>query len=304
MIEFGKTLRAAREAKGYTIGQVAESTRLMSSMVEDLENENFSHIAAPIYGRGFVKLYCEAVGLEPKPLVAEFMEIYSGNRDVSIKERPVATPAPAAEPKPIPPAEPEPAAAPVSEPTAVPAPEPEPAPVSEPEPEPAVLPQPAPYDPLPAEPAPAAAPLREPREVQTSLFDLPTDAPAEPKAEPVRPPKPEEPKFSRYATPFREQPPDAKPKLQSFTLPKMPRIPPIVWRGGALLVAALLILWLILAGVKALYNATTGKPTGETAETAERQPSAATAPQKAPAPTVQPVKAVRTPQKVPDLYID
>ena len=296
MIEFGKTLRAAREAKGYTIGQVAESTRLMSSMVENLENENFSHIAAPIYGRGFVKLYCEAVGLDPKPLVAEFMEIYSGNRDVSIKERPVATPAPAAEPKPIPPAEPEP--------TAVPAPKPEPVPAPEPEPAPAVLPQPAPYDPLPAEPAPATAPLREPREVQTSLFDLPTDAPAAPKAAPARPPEPEEPKLSRYSTPFREQSPDVKPKLPSFSLPKLPRIPPIVWRSGALLIAALLILWLILAGVKALYNATTGKPTGETAETAERQPSAATAPQKAPAPTVQPVKAVRTPQKVPDLYID
>ena len=176
MIEFGKTLRAAREAKGYTIGQVAESTRLMSSMVEDLENENFSHIAAPIYGRGFVKLYCEAVGLDPKPLVAEFMEIYSGNRDVSIKERPVATPAPAAEPKPIPPAEPEP--------TDVPAPEPEPVPTPEPEPAPAVLPQPAPSESRPAAPAPTAAPLREPREVQTSLFDLPTDAPAEPRPSP------------------------------------------------------------------------------------------------------------------------
>ena len=140
--------------------------------------------------------------------------------------------------------------------------------------------------------------------MQSSLFDLPTAAPAEPKAEPACPPEPEEPKLSRYSTPFREQSPDIKPKLSSFSLPKMPRIPPIVWRGGALLIAALLILWLILAGVKALYNATTGKPAGETAETAERQPSAATAPQKAPAPTVQPVKAIRTPQKVPDLYID
>ena len=279
MIEFGKTLRAAREAKGYTVGQVAESTRLMSSMVEDLENENFSHIAAPIYGRGFVKLYCEAVGLDPKPLVAEFMEIYSGNRDVSIKERPVATPAPAA----------------------VPEPEPETVPAPEPKPESAVLPKPAPSDPLPAEPSPAAVPPREPREMQSSLFDLPTAAPAEPKAEPARPPEPEKPKLSRYAPPFREQSPDVKPKLPSFTLPKMPRIPPIVWRGGALLIAALLILWLILAGVKALYNATTGKPAGETAE---RQPSVATAPQKTPAPAVPPVKAVRTPQKVPDLYID
>ena len=91
-MEFGKSLREAREAKGYTVAQIAETTHIMPSVVEGLENEDFSRIAAPIYGRGFVKLYCEAVGLEAKPFVDEFMEIMNGNRDVSIKERPVAAP--------------------------------------------------------------------------------------------------------------------------------------------------------------------------------------------------------------------
>ena len=108
MIEFGKTLRSAREAKGYTVSQVAEMTHLKSSVVEGLENEDFSMIAAPIYGRGFVKLYCEAVGLEPKPLVDEFMAIINGEREIAIKERPVAEP-PAAEPPPPPPPPPAPA---------------------------------------------------------------------------------------------------------------------------------------------------------------------------------------------------
>ncbi len=87
MIEFGKTLREARESKGLTIEQVADTTRIMPSMIEALEAENFSKIAAPLYGRGFVKLYCTAVGLDPEPLVAEFMEIYNGNRDTGIKDR-------------------------------------------------------------------------------------------------------------------------------------------------------------------------------------------------------------------------
>ena len=92
MIEFGKTLRLAREAKGYTISQLAEATHMIHQTIEDLENENFSRIAAPIYGRGFVKLYCEAVDLDPKPMIAEFMEIFSGNRELGIKERMVAPP--------------------------------------------------------------------------------------------------------------------------------------------------------------------------------------------------------------------
>ena len=83
MMEFGKTLRTAREAKGLTTGQIAERTHMMVQVVEGLENEDFSKIVAPIYGRGFVKLYCETVGLEPKPLVDAFMEIYSGGRGKS-----------------------------------------------------------------------------------------------------------------------------------------------------------------------------------------------------------------------------
>ena len=117
MIEFGKTLRTARESKGLTPGQIAEKTHMMVQMVEGLEKEDFSKIVAPIYGRGFVKLYCEAVGLEPKPLVDAFMDIYSGNRGASA-------------------AKPEPAAPPQQPPTKPAAPEPPPAPTRPIAPEP------------------------------------------------------------------------------------------------------------------------------------------------------------------------
>ena len=96
-MEFGKSLRNAREAKGYTIAQIAETTHMLSSIVEGLENEDFSRIAAPIYGRSFVRLYCEAVGLEPKPFVDEFMEILTGNRSPAIRERPIASAEPVPE---------------------------------------------------------------------------------------------------------------------------------------------------------------------------------------------------------------
>ena len=108
-MEFGKSLREAREAKGYTVAQIAETTHIMPSVIEGLENEDFSRIAAPIYGRGFVKLYCEAVGLEAKPFVDEFMEITNGNRDVAIKERPVEAPVPVQDTIPPPPPPPSPA---------------------------------------------------------------------------------------------------------------------------------------------------------------------------------------------------
>lgn len=121
MIEFGKTLREAREAKGYSVSQLADATHILPQIIENLEREDFTKIVAPIYGRGFVKLYCEHVGLDAPPLVAEFMDIYNGNRPPVIRLRDAEPPAsvveasaPADEP---PPAEEEtPAPAPLDEP--------------------------------------------------------------------------------------------------------------------------------------------------------------------------------------------
>ena len=105
MIEFGSTLRAAREAKGLTTSEIASRTHLLVQQVEALENEDFSRIAAPIYGRGFVRLYCDVLGIDSRPLIEEFMEIYNGNRDLPIKRRERTVPPPRPEPPPeIPPA--------------------------------------------------------------------------------------------------------------------------------------------------------------------------------------------------------
>ena len=90
MIEFGKTLREAREAAGLTVAQLADKTHMPPSRIEQLESEDFSRIPAAIYGRGFVRLYCEAVGLDPRPLSAEFTDIFNGRREPEIRERPAA----------------------------------------------------------------------------------------------------------------------------------------------------------------------------------------------------------------------
>lgn len=113
-MEFGKTLREAREAKGYTVSQLAELTHIYVRTLEGLEAEDFSSIPAPIYGRGFVKLCCQHLGLEQQPMIEEFMAIFTGEKPAA---RPAVVPAPAPEPAP---AEPEPQAA---EPVATPVPD-------------------------------------------------------------------------------------------------------------------------------------------------------------------------------------
>ena len=246
MIEFGATLRAAREAKGYTIAQIAEATHMAPSTVEDLEREDFSRIAAPIYGRGFVKLYCETVGLDTKQFVAEFMDIYNGNRDIGIKERPVkAAPEPAPEPNP--------------------APEPEPAAIPKP---PAPPPQGDLFAPQP-EPAPAPEPL--PETAPESLFE----------------PAPEPARLSRYAAPISQS--QMRDPLMNF-------MSPTTWRIAALACAAIVLIWLGLLGIRALYRATS-TPDDNEASVQDAEAKAKVQSEAKPS-------APRTPQDIPPLYID
>lgn len=290
MLDFGKELKAAREAKGLTIANIAEKTHIMSAVLEDLENENFSRIVAPIYGRGFVKLYCETVGLDPKPFVAEFMDIYNGNRDPAIRERavvpppmpeasPIAAPVPAPEPTPMPVEDNDDARLPTTDEQVA---EPEPAP----EPEPVPPPQPSLFDP-PSTWAAPKAPVEEP--AIRSFYETPESSPLPATDEP---PAPAKPRFTHYSAPLSDRFADVT------------ALGPTILRWAILGLAALLILWGIVAGIRALYRATstpTEPAPEEVVETTQTSsPSAASAEE---GQASQPA-APRTPIAVPPLYID
>ncbi len=72
-MSLGDQLQQARKQRRMTTSEVAAATRMKIQIVEDLEREDFSRIAAPVYGKGFIKLYAEQVGLDPKPLVDEYV---------------------------------------------------------------------------------------------------------------------------------------------------------------------------------------------------------------------------------------
>lgn len=327
MIPFGKTLRDAREAKGISISQIAEATHMLSSIVQDLENEDFTRIVAPIYGRGFVKLYCEVVGLDPKPLVAEFMEIYNGNRMPSIRERTTAAPAePPHAPEPSP--EPPPIANPIPAPTVIPTPEPSPVvappPVAPASPEPEPLSRFHPSAPTetvtaPVPPMPDIGPLFNPEPPQpfarpSAPQPIPAGpTPAMPEDSADADPQPVKRTLSRYASPLNE------PHSAPIRLPHV-SIPPQVWRIAVLAIVVLAILFGLGIGVRALYRVTTDQnqvppagiavpgedTTSDQSPQPEPAPAAKPAP-KTPAPTADgkaPASAPRQPQKIPSLYID
>ena len=321
MIEFGKTLRAHREAKGLTTSEVAQKTHILVQQVEALEKEDFSKIAAPIYGRGFVKLYCEAVGIaDYKPLVDEFMDIYSGNKPPTIRMKAVASAdtAPSIEESSPSPddfsafsmsgeiksedteqvaAEPENEVntqldeipqTPESFDDFLTKPE-----TDETKPETESI-KPESEEPPPPPPdnlfdfALATENLQQAKAKTDENFTSPTvDFTQETETQAVsrRTKGP-----SRYST----------PKPLEFEKKKRFDIPPIVWRIGLLAAVAVFILWLIIAGISALYRAavTPDESTVVTEAVSETQP--ATSGEK----TSSSGSSGRTPMKLQPLYMN
>ena len=60
----GHRLRAAREARGFSLDDVATTTRIPTRHLTSLETGDFTKLPAPTYSIGFAKSYAGAVGLD------------------------------------------------------------------------------------------------------------------------------------------------------------------------------------------------------------------------------------------------
>ncbi len=68
----GERFRAAREARGLSLSDVADKIRIRSVYLSAIEEENWNAIGAPVYVRGFLRTYARCVGLDPEEAVAAF----------------------------------------------------------------------------------------------------------------------------------------------------------------------------------------------------------------------------------------
>jgi cytoskeleton protein RodZ len=87
MPALGERFRAAREARGLTLSDVAEHIRIRSVYLAAIEDENWASIGAPVYIRGFLRTYARFLGLDPEEVVADF------NGQASASSQPPASPA-------------------------------------------------------------------------------------------------------------------------------------------------------------------------------------------------------------------
>jgi cytoskeleton protein RodZ len=65
-------LKTAREARGLSLSDVFDATRVSRINLEALENDDFARLPPPVYTRNFIRKYAQAVGVDEKPILDRY----------------------------------------------------------------------------------------------------------------------------------------------------------------------------------------------------------------------------------------
>lgn len=72
----GSVLRAAREAGGLTIADVAERTNIAGALIGKIEHDDFSDCGGDFFARGHLRLIATTVGIDPAPVIEHFDAVH------------------------------------------------------------------------------------------------------------------------------------------------------------------------------------------------------------------------------------
>jgi cytoskeletal protein RodZ len=74
-LTLGEKLQQAREARGITISEVAEQTRISSLYLECIENNDYRTLPGGIFNKGFVKSYARYVGIDEQEALQDYTQL-------------------------------------------------------------------------------------------------------------------------------------------------------------------------------------------------------------------------------------
>lgn len=88
MTELGRRLKEAREAKGMSLSDVQETTKIQKRYLEGIEEGAYDIMPGKFYVRAFIKQYAEAVGLNAEELFEEFKDEVPSSKEDEVPLRP------------------------------------------------------------------------------------------------------------------------------------------------------------------------------------------------------------------------
>ncbi|MBZ0102778.1 MAG: helix-turn-helix domain-containing protein, partial [Thermoanaerobaculia bacterium] len=88
----GTWLRAQREARGVSLREIADDSKISLRYLEALEADRFAVLPAPVFTRGFLREYARIVGLDGDEVVNLYLQV-APPREPESGESPLAPPA-------------------------------------------------------------------------------------------------------------------------------------------------------------------------------------------------------------------
>ena len=73
---FGARLKCERERRQIALRTIAESTKIGVALLEGLERNDVSRWPSGIFRKSFLRLYAQAIGLDPEAIVREFVDLH------------------------------------------------------------------------------------------------------------------------------------------------------------------------------------------------------------------------------------
>ena len=73
MTDFGQRLRKERESRDVTLRELSDATRIGKRYLEALESNDFDALPGAVFAKGYIRNYAEHLGLDPEPLIADYL---------------------------------------------------------------------------------------------------------------------------------------------------------------------------------------------------------------------------------------
>lgn len=73
MPSFGEELRRARELRKITLREISEATKISLRYLQALERNDFEHLPGGVFNKGFVRAYCEFIGVDTEAMVDAYL---------------------------------------------------------------------------------------------------------------------------------------------------------------------------------------------------------------------------------------
>ena len=89
--QIGSTLKHARRLQGLKISDVSQHLRISVDYLSKLESGAFDQLPAPAYVTGFLRSYCQYVGLDPSTLVARYTALSAKAATIPTYKMPMST---------------------------------------------------------------------------------------------------------------------------------------------------------------------------------------------------------------------